>query len=73
MALASSRTRAGPGRGRASSRSTDVVKRWDVLETEVLARFRAIASQVWVLSWALDIGHAEHAAEARRTLGRATR
>lgn len=42
-------------------------------DTEALARFRAIASQVWVLSWALDIGHVEHAAEARRALARATR
>ncbi len=41
--------------------------------TEGLARFRAIASQVWILSWATDIGHAAHAAEARRALVRATR
>lgn len=40
-------------------------------DTEALARFRALSSQAWVLSWALDVGHAEHAAEARRSLARA--
>lgn len=39
--------------------------------TEALARFRAIASQAWVLGWALDVGHAAHAEEARRAIARA--
>jgi len=41
--------------------------------TEGLARFRALSSQAWILSWANDIGHHEHASEARRGLVRATR